>query len=92
MLVTAFGPGWLGPPEQWRPIVVKLLEVKAKLFGGPQAAAVVALAAEYHDQPSEAEEVLKAFLNSTEPIGDWLEGLSRKAGSAQAPADAAGQR
>ena len=54
------------------PYVSKLLEVKAKLIGGEQAAAVVAVAADYGDSPREANETLERFLRQAWPLDRLL--------------------
>jgi exosortase A len=43
------------------PYFAKLLEAKAKLLGGRQPAAVIAVAAEYRTDPKEAETALRSF-------------------------------
>jgi exosortase A len=50
----------------------KLREVRAKLMGGERAAALIAISARYVDQPEEAEEVLRRFAESLEPLGEML--------------------
>lgn len=44
------------------PLMAKLLQVKAELAGGVRSAALIAVAADYHDRPAEAAERLAAFL------------------------------
>jgi EpsI family protein len=50
------------------PIVAKLYEARAKLMGGSGAAAVVAVAADYQDQPEAAERTLADFLRHLSPL------------------------
>ena len=50
------------------PYVAKLLEVKAKLLGGEQAAAVIAVAADYSGNPSTSRPAFERFLTQAWPI------------------------
>ena len=54
------------------PYVAKLLEIRAKLLGGEQAAAIVAVSTSYEEQPGEATSVLRDFLAVTGPFGRTL--------------------
>jgi EpsI family protein len=55
------------------PYWAKLLEVKAKLLGGPRAAAVVVVASDYDERASEASRVLQDFVAHLGPVGSALE-------------------
>jgi exosortase A len=50
----------------------KWLEAQAKLFGGERAAAEIAIAADYRENPAEAAPVLQDFLNSAAPFRSLL--------------------
>jgi exosortase A len=50
------------------PYFAKLLEAKAKLFGGRQAAAIIAVAADYRSDPAEAETALRDFARRSAPL------------------------
>jgi exosortase A len=53
---------WIDGSLTADPILAKLYEARAKLMGGSGAAAVVAVAADYQDQPEAAERTLADFL------------------------------
>jgi EpsI family protein len=55
------------------PYLAKLLQVKAKLLRGPPAAALIVVTAEYLEAPSQAEELLRAFLSRLDPLTAVLE-------------------
>lgn len=63
--------------------VAKLLQARARLLGGREAAAVIAVAADYQDTPSEAFAVLRDFLANAAPIGPALEKMSAANGEAR---------
>ena len=50
------------------PYLAKLLEAKAKLLGGRQAAAVVAIASDYRGDPERAESALRDFARDSGPL------------------------
>ncbi|MFQ5785475.1 MAG: exosortase A [Alphaproteobacteria bacterium] len=56
--------------------VAKALEARAKLLGGVQAAAVIAVTAPYNDRPSEADASIESLLASLAPIGKALERMA----------------
>lgn len=53
---------WIDGSLTADPILAKLYEARAKLMGGSGAAAVIAVAADYQDQPEAAERTLADFL------------------------------
>ncbi len=53
-------------------ITAKLLELRARLLNRASPAAVIALSAPYEDQPSEAEDMLRAFMAAMPPLEPWL--------------------
>jgi hypothetical protein len=53
--------------------VAKLLEIKAKLLRGTEAAAVIAVAADYDIAPAQAVATLHRFLESAPAIRSALE-------------------
>jgi exosortase A len=52
---------WVDGRTTGNPYFARLLEAKAKLLGGAQAAAIVAIAADYRSNPDEAEASLRAL-------------------------------
>jgi len=71
---------WVDGTYTASPYIAKLLQVRARLFGGVEAAAVVAVATDYRDSPGDAGPVLQALLSKLEPIGPMLEAASRQRG------------
>ena len=63
---------WVDGQYTANPYVAKLLEVKAKLLGGVQAAAAIGLAADYEDRPNEAFQAINTLLDHLAPIGVQL--------------------
>lgn len=63
--------------------IAKLLQARARILGGREAAAVVAIAADYQDAPSEAAALLRDFLAHAAPIGLALEKMSAATGRAE---------
>lgn len=55
------------------PYFAKLLEAKAKLLGGVQQAAIIALAADYRSDPDEAESSLRNFALKATALNSALE-------------------
>jgi exosortase A len=53
--------------------VAKLLQVQARLLGGPPAAAVVLMSSAYGERPQEAMEAMSDFLRATPPLRPMLE-------------------
>lgn len=64
---------WVDEEFTADPLRAKLLQARARLFGGTEAAAVVAVATNYQDRPAEAAAVLKAFMEFLSPLGPALE-------------------
>jgi len=63
---------WVDGMFTANPLVAKLRQARAAIFGGSQAAAIVAMAADYRDQPGEAHAKLAAFVESLEPLAPLL--------------------
>lgn len=55
------------------PYVAKLLQVKARLFGGVRSAAAIAVATDYFDAPIEAHELLQNFTAEMESVSAVLQ-------------------
>ena len=55
------------------PYIAKLLQVKARLFGGVRSAAAIAVATDYSDAPVEAHELLQDFTSQMESVSAMLE-------------------
>jgi EpsI family protein len=55
---------WVADSYTANPYRAKWLETKAKLFGGERAAAEIAIATDYRENPAEVTPVLQDFLNS----------------------------
>ena len=55
------------------PYVAKLLQVKARLFGGVRSAAAIAVATDYIDAPVEAHAVLQNFTSQMESVSAMLQ-------------------
>ncbi len=73
---------WVDGRFTSNPYIAKLLQAKVRLWGGVEAAAVVAIAARYDDKPAEASEVIQAFLEHVDPIRESLaRAASRHSGS-----------
>lgn len=64
---------WVDGRFTANPLFAKLLQVRARLFGGREEAAVVAVAADYLDNPEDATALLHGFLENLGPIGPLLE-------------------
>jgi exosortase A len=64
---------WVGGEFTASPYVAKLLEIKAKLLRGTEAAAVIAVAADYDIAPAQAVATLHRFLESAPAIRSALE-------------------
>jgi exosortase A len=69
---------WVGGHATADPVVAKLRQMLAALTGAAPAAAVIALAADYHAEPAEALAAIDAFLAAAEPLPDWLAGLAAR--------------
>jgi EpsI family protein len=59
---------WVDGRMIGNPYAAKLFEAKAKLLGGRQPAAVIALAVDYRGDPASAENALHAFMRDAEPL------------------------
>ncbi len=79
------GPGGARLVWQWywvdgvftgNPYFAKLLQVRARLLGGNEAAAYIAIAADYAETPEEATAVMRRFLDRLEPLGPYLDRLA----------------
>lgn len=55
------------------PYMAKILQVKARLFGGVRSAAAVAVATDYFDAPVEAHELLQDFTSEMESVSAMLQ-------------------
>jgi EpsI family protein len=64
---------WVDGEFTASPQLAKLLQVVARLFGGQEAAAVVAVAADYVERPAEAAELLQEFLDQAPPLAAILD-------------------
>ncbi len=71
---------WIDGRFTASPYLAKLYELRAKLFGGIDGAAVVALAADYGERREEAVETLRDFLRAVEPLDRYLARLAGRAG------------
>lgn len=59
------------------PMIAKLLQVKARLVDDVSPAAVIAIAAEYEEKPTDAAAALKRFLGSVSSFRALLEALAK---------------
>lgn len=59
------------------PYVAKLLQVKARLFGGVRSAAAIAVAADYIDAPVDAHDLLRDFTAQMESVSALLKQTDR---------------
>lgn len=57
------------------PIIAKLLQVRARLFGADPAAAVIAVAADFHDKPEGAKAAIERFISGMVPLSGYLHAL-----------------
>lgn len=64
---------WVGGEFTASPYVAKLLEIKAKLLRGTEAAAVITVAADYDTTPAQAVATLQRFFESAPAIRPALE-------------------
>jgi len=62
------------------PYLAKLYELRAKLFGGIEGAAIIALAADYGDRREEAVKTLRDFARAIGPLDRYLARLAGRAG------------
>lgn len=67
---------WIGGHHTASGLMGKLFEVRAKLLGGEQAGAYIAVATDYGDRPAEAVPVLTDFLSSLKPLSPVLAGVA----------------
>ncbi len=68
---------WVNGRFTANPYIAKLLQVQSRIFGGPDAAALVAVSASYENVPREADALLRNFLSHTASIRQALEQPSR---------------
>lgn len=66
---------WIDGELTADPIMAKLLQVRARLFGSESAAAVIAVAADFDQDPQEAKAVIERFLSGMAPLSPYLEKL-----------------
>jgi EpsI family protein len=64
---------WVDGRFTGNPYVAKLLQAKAKLFGGQRSTAIIAAAIDYSESPREAERSLSAFLSGLGGLKRTLE-------------------
>ena len=69
---------WVDGQFTASPSHAKLLQAKVRLFGGLDAAAIIAIAANYDDEPSEATDAIQSFLVHVMPLKEWLDGVGRR--------------
>ena len=72
---------WVGGRFTADPLAAKLLQAKAALLGGPEAAAVVVVSAPYDLEPTRARATIEQALAALEPLDRFLSRL----GSASTP-------
>jgi len=53
-------------------LIAKLLQIKAKLLGGPPEVGIVALATDYRDDAQQAENSLRDFASRASPLGAMI--------------------
>jgi EpsI family protein len=63
---------WVDGRFTSNPFVAKVLQAKVRLWGGVEAAAVIAVAAPEEGAPGGAAEVLRGFLEGVEPMSQML--------------------
>lgn len=64
---------WVDGTFTASPYIAKLLQVKARLFGGVRSAAAIAVATDYYDAPVEAHELLQDFTKEMESVSAVLQ-------------------
>lgn len=69
---------WVGGEFTASPLVAKLLQARATLLGGPKAAASIAIAADYQEQPGEAHASIAAFVKDIEGLAPLLQQAGRQ--------------
>ena len=67
---------WVDGEFTASPLIAKLLQARARLTGGNEAAAVIAVAANYEETPADAAAVLRSFMQSMAPFGQMLENIA----------------
>jgi EpsI family protein len=67
------------------PLVAKLLQAKAALLGGPDAAAVILASSPYEADPAPARTAMAEALAAAEPLGDFLMRLGGSAATTDRP-------
>lgn len=68
---------WVDGRFTSNPYIAKLLQVKARLFGGVRSAAAIAVAADYTDAPVDAHDVLRDFTGQMESVSALLQQTDR---------------
>lgn len=71
---------WVDGRFTANPYLAKLYEVRAKLFGGIEGAAVIAIAADYGDRREKAVKTLRDFARDLGPLDGYLARLAGRAG------------
>ncbi|WP_119459901.1 exosortase A [Rhodospirillaceae bacterium SYSU D60014] len=66
---------WVGGEFTADPITAKLLQVRARLLGSDPSAAVIAVAADFHQNPQDAKAAIESFLSGMAPLAPYLESL-----------------
>ena len=69
---------WVGGEFTASPLVAKLLQGRAAILGGTQAAAYIAIAADYEEQPADAHTALAAFIKDFDSLAPLLERAARR--------------
>ncbi len=67
---------WVDGTFTASPVVAKLHQVKARLLGGSQAAAVIAISTTFSETPADSTTILHDFLGHIESISRFLERLT----------------
>ena len=67
---------WVDGTFTASPVVAKLHQVKARLLGGSQAAAVIAISTTFSETPADSTTILRDFLGHIESISRFLEKLT----------------
>jgi EpsI family protein len=67
---------WVGGTFTASPVVAKLHQVKARLLGDSQAAAVIAISTTFSETPADSTTILRDFLGHIESMSRFLEKLT----------------
>ena len=68
---------WVGGSFTSNPYIAKYLQVKSRLTGGPDAAAIIMVSTTYEQLSSEAENRLRSFLGRTGSVREVLERVAQ---------------